>query len=199
MSDENNFAKRGGAGEPSMDEILASIRRILKEDEKEDEREPGTENEAAASAEDSEDEIFVLSAEMEAKPVDISAATAPAAPATPPAPEPGAAMAPQIPPEATPQNGTEMEPAMDDDEQSPAGLVSEAVTAEIASALGPLVRSMGVERSLPVSRGGLSLEEIVREEVRPMLKSWLDSHLPSLVQRIVRAEIERVIHPTRAG
>ena len=192
MSDENSFAKRGGADEPSMDEILASIRRILKEDEREDEK--TDEDKGGASDEDPEDEIFVLSADMEAKPADIPAAPAPAAP---PAPEPGAAVMPQIPSEDTPPNGTEVEQAMDDHEQPPAGLVSEAVTAEIASALGPLVRSMGAERSLPAGRGGLSLEEIVREEVRPMLKSWLDAHLPSLVQRIVRAEIERVIHPTK--
>ena len=90
-----------------------------------------------------------------------------------------------------------MEQAMDDHVQSPAGLVSEAATAEIASALGPLVRSMSLERSVTVSRGGLTLEDIVREEFRPMLKAWLDTHLPSLVERIVRAEIQRVIDRTK--
>jgi hypothetical protein len=33
---------------------------------------------------------------------------------------------------------------------------------------------------------------VVRETLRPMLKSWLDEHLPSLVERMVQAEIERV-------
>lgn len=193
MSDDNSFAKRGGADEPSMDEILASIRRILKEEEKADEKEDENEDEVETPAEDPEDDIFVLSAAMEAKPADRSAATS----VTPPTPEPGAAVAPQIPADEMPQNGTEMEQAMDDDEQPPAGLISEAVTAEVASALGPLVRSMGLERSVPVSRGGLSLEEIVREEMRPMLKSWLDSHLPNLVERVVRAEIERLIDRTK--
>lgn len=36
-----------------------------------------------------------------------------------------------------------------------------------------------------------SLEDLVREMLRPMLKSWLDDNLPSLVERLVRAEIER--------
>ena len=36
------------------------------------------------------------------------------------------------------------------------------------------------------------LEDVIREMLRPMLKSWLDDNLPSLVERIVRAEIERV-------
>ena len=33
---------------------------------------------------------------------------------------------------------------------------------------------------------------LVREMLRPMLKVWLDDNLPSLVERLVRAEIERV-------
>jgi cell pole-organizing protein PopZ len=34
----------------------------------------------------------------------------------------------------------------------------------------------------------------VREEIRPILKDWLDHHLPPLVERLVRAEIERVVN-----
>jgi cell pole-organizing protein PopZ len=37
-----------------------------------------------------------------------------------------------------------------------------------------------------------TIEELVREMLRPMLKSWLDDNLPSLVEKLVRAEIERV-------
>jgi cell pole-organizing protein PopZ len=37
-----------------------------------------------------------------------------------------------------------------------------------------------------------TLEDLVKEMLRPMLKSWLDDNLPGLVDRIVRAEIERV-------
>ena len=33
----------------------------------------------------------------------------------------------------------------------------------------------------------------MREELRPLLKDWLDAHLPPLVERLVRAEIERVV------
>ena len=36
------------------------------------------------------------------------------------------------------------------------------------------------------------LEDVVRETLRPMLKSWLDENLPSLVERMVQAEIQRV-------
>jgi cell pole-organizing protein PopZ len=34
---------------------------------------------------------------------------------------------------------------------------------------------------------------VVREELRPLLKEWLDQHLPPIVERLVRAEIERVV------
>jgi uncharacterized protein len=33
----------------------------------------------------------------------------------------------------------------------------------------------------------------VREEIRPLLKQWLDVNLPPIVERLVRAEIERVV------
>jgi cell pole-organizing protein PopZ len=42
-------------------------------------------------------------------------------------------------------------------------------------------------------RGGPTLEDMVREEMRPMLKDWLDTNLPPLVERLVRAEIERMV------
>ena len=37
-----------------------------------------------------------------------------------------------------------------------------------------------------------TLEDLVKEMLRPMLKAWLDDNLPNLVERLVRAEIERV-------
>jgi cell pole-organizing protein PopZ len=37
-----------------------------------------------------------------------------------------------------------------------------------------------------------TLEDLVKEMLRPMLKTWLDDNLPSMVERLVRAEIERV-------
>ena len=37
-----------------------------------------------------------------------------------------------------------------------------------------------------------TLDDLVQETPRPMLKSWLDDNLPTIVERLVRAEIERV-------
>jgi cell pole-organizing protein PopZ len=191
MSEEKGLATHGGADEPSMDEILASIRRILKEDAGEDE----VVSDEVVSAEEPEDEILILSAEMEAKP---AANLAPEAlPAAFFAPEPEPAASEPAPFDNTPGNGTEMEQVMDEHGQALAGLVSETVTAEISSALGPLMRSVSQDRSTMVGRAGVTLEDIVREEIRPVLKAWLDAHLPPLVERVVRAEIERVIDRTK--
>ena len=43
-----------------------------------------------------------------------------------------------------------------------------------------------------LSQNARTLDDLVKEMLRPMLKSWLDDNLPSLVERLVRAEIERV-------
>jgi cell pole-organizing protein PopZ len=43
-----------------------------------------------------------------------------------------------------------------------------------------------------LSNNTRTLEDLVKEMLRPMLKSWLDDNLPALVERIVKAEIERV-------
>ena len=40
-------------------------------------------------------------------------------------------------------------------------------------------------------------EGLAREMLRPMLKAWLDENLPALVERLVRAEIDRVVRGSR--
>ena len=55
-----------------------------------------------------------------------------------------------------------------------------------ASAFGRLAQSVAMPHS------GHSLEDVVRELLRPMLKAWLDEHLPAIVQARVDAEVERI-------
>ena len=43
-----------------------------------------------------------------------------------------------------------------------------------------------------MSNQSRTLEDLVKEMLRPMLKGWLDENLPTIVERMVRAEIERV-------
>ena len=46
---------------------------------------------------------------------------------------------------------------------------------------------------LPIGNGAVTLERLTRELMRPMLKEWLDQHLPMMVERLVREEIERLV------
>jgi cell pole-organizing protein PopZ len=75
----------------------------------------------------------------------------------------------------------------------PHGLIAPAAAAAAAQSVGDLVRTLAAERHTAVSRSGPSIEDLVREEIRPVLREWLDTHLPPLVERLVRIEIERVI------
>ncbi len=72
-------------------------------------------------------------------------------------------------------------------------LVAPEAAAAAASSVGSLVRTLAAERTMQVHSGGPTIEDIVREELRPLLKAWLDTNLPPMVERLVRAEIERVV------
>jgi cell pole-organizing protein PopZ len=65
------------------------------------------------------------------------------------------------------------------------GLISNATAAAVDSAFNTLANTV-------LGQNARTLEDLVKEMLRPMLKSWLDDNLPGLVERIVRAEIERV-------
>jgi hypothetical protein len=64
-------------------------------------------------------------------------------------------------------------------------LLSSATNAAVDAAFNALARTVLVQNAR-------TLEDLVREMLRPMLKTWLDDNLPDLVERMVRAEIERV-------
>jgi hypothetical protein len=64
-------------------------------------------------------------------------------------------------------------------------LLSSSTTAAVDSAFNSLAHTVLVQNSR-------TLDDLVREMLRPMLKAWLDDNLPNMVERMVRAEIERV-------
>jgi hypothetical protein len=64
-------------------------------------------------------------------------------------------------------------------------LLSDSTTRAVDSAFNTLAHTVLVQNAR-------TLEDLVREMLRPMLKSWLDDNLPGMVERLVRAEIERV-------
>jgi len=141
--------------EPSMEEILASIRRIIADDEPANETTESREDNVATARE--------------------SAAQAPPRqpPAGPARTEAAAASEP-APTLDAPRAAVEER-----------GLLSAATTAAVDAAFDALARTAQ-------ARNGRTLEEVVSELLRPMLKTWLDENLPEMVERLVRAEIERV-------
>ena len=186
--------------EPSMEEILASIRRIIADDEvKPAEAEADVEAAPVASeppAEpiaDIDEDVLDLGAE--------AALVLPPEPEMPPAdhgdvdflepppsePEPVAA-APQPMPEPEPY-----EPPVFAAVERPASpppfdmaqLLSAQTSSAVTSAFGDLAHTV-------LSNNARTLEDLVKDMLKPMLKSWLDDNLPTMVERLVRAEIERV-------
>ena len=172
--------------EPTMEEILASIRRIISEDD-------APAEEAAAEAAPEEPPAPVVEeppvAEVEV-PAPVAAASEPepvaddaeeeleltekvethgdldiyTAPAE--APEPVAAQVPPAP--------------------LSAGLVSDHAASAAASSFGAL------SAAILMPKGDRTLEDVVRELLRPMLQQWLDDNLPTIVQTAVEAEVERI-------
>lgn len=65
------------------------------------------------------------------------------------------------------------------------GLISSATMSAVDNAFNSLAHTV-------LGNNARTLEDLVKEMLRPMLKGWLDDNLPTLVERIVRAEIERV-------
>jgi cell pole-organizing protein PopZ len=64
-------------------------------------------------------------------------------------------------------------------------LLSPETNAAVSAAFGSLASTI-------LSQNARTIEDLVQEMLRPMLKAWLDDNLPGLVERMVRAEIERV-------
>ncbi len=146
------------ANDPSMEDILASIRRILSEDEA-----PAAGHAAPANA--MHNAVLQLDESMMVAPPAAEQAE-PAAPEPVPV-APVVAAGPLLAPEA-----------------------AQAAT----DSVGTLLRRLVADREqVVVHRGGPTIEDMVREELRPLLKAWLDANLPELVERHVRVEIERVV------
>jgi len=83
------------------------------------------------------------------------------------------------------------------DAQAIEALLAPAAAAAAAASVEAMMRQLQAERAMDAgacasAAGGATLEEVVRSELRPMLKSWLDTHLADMVERLVRAELARL-------
>jgi cell pole-organizing protein PopZ len=201
------MAQAAKSQEPSMEEILASIRRIIAED---DSDKPAQRPAEAAGVDIASDEIGSslaaprslrepapqeASAPSDSPSSDISKMNRAAtilglAETTSPLPR-SAGFDPAPAPTAAPGDARSIDDAAPASETSVAHddergrLVSSATSAAVDSAFNALAQTVLVHNAR-------TLEDLVREMLRPMLKVWLDDNLPGMVERLVRAEIERV-------
>lgn len=154
--------------EPSMEEILASIRRIISEDEEEQPAKPAARAEPFRTPEPAPRSASVI---------------------RPPQPAP----APIEQEQKFATEDVEMirknVAELTDDEDS----MIEAATAAAASRA-----FMSLSESVQISKGeGRTLEDIVVEMLRPMIKDWLDTNLAQIVEEKVEEEVQRVARRRR--
>lgn len=71
------------------------------------------------------------------------------------------------------------------DDIDPERLMSPATDAMVGSAFGRLANAI-------LSNEARTVEDLIKEMLRPMLREWIDDNLPQVVERLVREEIERV-------
>lgn len=161
MTASNSAQAAARANEPSMEEILASIRKIIAEDQ----RPPAAEETVAepivaapAMNDDADEDVLDLVAPVAAPTPDVTpAATARIAPTSA---------------SAKPVSST-------------GSLVSDTTAEVTGAAFQSLANAV-------FTQNARTMDDLVKDMLRPMLKAWLDENLPTLVERLVRAEIERV-------
>lgn len=192
--------------EPSMEEILASIRRIISEDDEggeEGAEEAVAEEAPAEEASDDASEDAAEDASEEASADDIDALMADAGPAA------GndddiLELTEEVQDDGTPVEEDIELVAVDIEEPAPApdtasvagvveGLVAPPIAAEATSTFAGLATAVEHGR-LASSQGigGRTVEDVVKEVIRPIVKDWLDENLAGLVERLVSREIDRM-------
>jgi len=239
--------------EPSMEEILASIRRIIADDEAKPAA--GAEKAPAAAAKPAAPAAKPVMNDIPPSAIPAAQAAAkaapppkPAPPPAPPAPAPAASNsqddidamlagldeatseaeirppAPEPEPEpevfeltddmavSEPSSFQKVEPEDDleftesaaaraahrqpayeapfESAAPPQQILSRSTVSAVESAFNSLANTV-------LSNNARTLEDLVKEMLRPMLKGWLDDNLPGMVERIVKAEIERVSRGSR--
>src|SRR3954469_22454308 len=204
--------------EPSMEEILASIRRIISEDT--EPAEPSKPEPAPAPApvsafappppsapEPMDEDVLELTqmVQDDGSVVDVDEDD-PWSRAMDPEPEPE-------PEEEEPEPPLSLEtldalfdkPAprpqpfnrYDDDD-----LVSAPTAAATSAAFAQLASSMGGNRlsgGMHAYGGGPTVEDILKDLLRPLLRDWLDQNLPPMVERMVQREIEKMVRRAQGG
>lgn len=185
------------APEPSMEEILASIRRIIADDQNAKAEvvapvrspPPQPENDDVLDLAEVAQPRKPQPAPIEEPEIDFaesgqidfdSISFDDDEPEPAPLPPPPVVRQPE-PPRAAPRP----EPVEAPRESLKQRLVSDITDASVGHAFQLLAGTR-------VSQNARTIEDMVQDMLRPMLQSWLDDNLPGMVERLVRAEIERV-------
>jgi uncharacterized protein len=87
----------------------------------------------------------------------------------------------------------EVEPRLETGRERILSSATSGAAAAAFAQLGALPRERRREGELPLGGIDRTLEDIVRDMLRPLLQTWLDENLPRLVERLVREEIVRVV------
>ena len=106
----------------------------------------------------------------------------------PPEPEP----VPEPVPEAPRPSAQQEKPMAPDNTPDDPGLMSPSPAGTTTSAFATLAAAVDASRGFSVGSGTRTLEDLVREMLRPMLREWLDANLPALVGRIVEREVAKL-------
>ncbi|MCU0838745.1 MAG: DUF2497 domain-containing protein [Rhodospirillales bacterium] len=204
--------EKPAASEPSMEDILASIRRILAEDSTDD---AGKETPSQPLTSNLFDETNVetpppprpttLSFDDELEAVEVRPDPPPAPPQPPAADvfvltpemrieaEPGVPAATQVAPPSPP-----LSPPPPTRAAFPVGSGRRVVSAPAADVsadvLAHLAKAILDRRDIAVSTRDVTLEGMVREMLRPLLREWLDRNLPYLIERLVKKEIDLMVN-----
>jgi cell pole-organizing protein PopZ len=174
------------SNDPSMDDILASIRKIISDDEARAQVSGGqaAAKAAPATAQAKRDDVLLLTDLVEE-------------------PKGGARPTPLPLPRLDPASASDMpQPVVGGQPGEPGhdqALIAAGVAGVASSAFDRL--SQAVQDSVPAPTApdpgptmgsGKTLEDLVKEMLRPMLKEWLDKNLPPMVERFVEREIVRL-------
>lgn len=187
--------------EPSMEEILASIRRIISEDGAEERKPPDTraaekspatqarrvaDEAAAGTLAEVAEEVLELTDEVDDQ-GNVVAASEPEAKSPDEEELPVEMSDPQSEEAAVSVPSQPAEPLMEVSSKEAAAGAFAALESQVGFGLA----EQSAQRITP---GGRTIEDHVLEMLRPMLREWLDEHLPQMVQRLVQREIDRIIH-----
>jgi cell pole-organizing protein PopZ len=176
--------------EPSMEEIIASISRIITDEKTSVEPVrpvPGEKSEILELTQVVDEDGSVRRVAPEAgsserRPTGSSAGADPAAANATARSGPSG-----LPPEA------EVEPRLELGRERILSSATSGAAAAAFAQLGALPRERRREGELPLGGVDRTLEDIVRDMLRPLLQTWLDENLPGIVERLVREEIARVV------